>query len=72
VIYDVVGKLPGDLVTLAHEGTKKYSDSFELVRRREAERPNAIWQAGYTLLDILLLRDAGSDENGQHCKPRKP
>lgn len=64
VIYDVVGKLPDDLVTLAHEGTKAYSDSYELVHRREAERPNAIWQADHTLMDILLLRSDG-DENDQ-------
>lgn len=59
VIYDVVRQLPHDLVTLAHGGTKVYADAFELVHRREAERPNAIWQADHTLLDILLLREDG-------------
>jgi hypothetical protein len=26
-----------------------------VVRRREAERPNEIWQADHTMLDILLV-----------------
>ena len=30
------------LVTLAHEGTKSYSDRFDLVHRREAERPTRL------------------------------
>lgn len=45
VVYDIVRRLAADLVTLAHEGTKAYSDAFELIHRREADRPNAIWQA---------------------------
>ena len=53
-------RLPADLVTLAHEGTKAYSDTFELVHRREADRPNAIWQADHTPLDILLIRPDGT------------
>jgi len=43
---------------LAHEGTKSYSQAFDLLHRREAEAPNAIWQADHCLLDILLLREA--------------
>ncbi len=60
VIYDVVRQLPADLVMLAHEGTKAYADAFEMVHRREADRPNAIWQADHTLLDILLIREDGT------------
>ena len=48
--------MPAGLVTLAHEGTKAYSEAFELVHRREADGPNAIWQADHTPLDILLIR----------------
>ncbi len=58
-IYNIVRSLPADLVTLAHEGTKAYSNTFELVHRREASGPNAIWQADHTPLDILLLRPDG-------------
>ena len=56
VVYRVVSALPADLVTLAHQGTKAYSSTFELVHRREADGPNAIWQADHSPLDILLVR----------------
>lgn len=58
-VYRIVRDLPADLLTLAHQGTKAYGDSFELVRRREADGPNAIWQADHTSLDILLIRPDG-------------
>jgi hypothetical protein len=57
MVHDVVSHLPTDLVTLAHQG-KAYSNSFELVYRREASRPNAIWQADHTPLDIELVQSA--------------
>ncbi|HEY3265581.1 MAG TPA: Mu transposase C-terminal domain-containing protein [Armatimonadota bacterium] len=60
VVYDIVRGLPADLVMLAHEGAKAYGDAFELIHRREADGPNAIWQADHTVLDILLVRDDGS------------
>ena len=59
VVYRIVSNLPADLVTLAHDGTQAYSNTFELVYRREADGPNAIWQADHTLLDILLVRPDG-------------
>jgi len=63
-VFNIVRSLPADLVTLAHEGTKAYSNTFELVHRREAERPNSIWQADHTPLDILLVRP-----DGRNAKP---
>jgi putative transposase len=59
-VFNIVRSLGADLVTLAHEGTQAYNDAFELVHRREAERPNAIWQADHTPLDILLIRADGT------------
>jgi len=58
-VFYVVRSLPADLVTLAHQGTKVYSETFELVHRREAVGPNAIWQADHSTLDILLVRSDG-------------
>ena len=58
-VFNIIRSLPSDLVTLALEGTKAYSNTFELVHRREASGPNAIWQADHTPLDILLLRPDG-------------
>ena len=42
------------MLTMAHEGSKAYSDRFDLVHRHEADAPNAIWQADHTELDILV------------------
>jgi len=57
LIYAIVRQLPTALTTLAHQGSKAYRQRFDLLHRREAEGPNAIWQADHCLLDILVLRD---------------
>src|ERR1035437_9497497 len=57
LVYRIVAALPAHLVTPAQDGTKAYSNAFELVHRREGDGPNAIWQADHTPLDILLIRD---------------
>jgi len=57
-VYQIVRTLEPGLLTLAHEGTKAYSQSFDLLHRREAEAPNAVWQADHTQLDIFIA-DAG-------------
>src|SRR5260370_15718431 len=64
VVYRIVRRLPADLLTLAHQGTKAYSEAFDLVHRREAAAPNAIWQADHSPLDILLVRP--------DAEPQKP
>jgi putative transposase len=58
-VYQVVRSLDPGLVTLAHDGVKAYSHAFDLVYRREADRPNAIWQADHTLLDLWLIGEKG-------------
>ena len=62
VVYRIVRGLPADLLMLAHQGTKAYSQEFDLVHRREAAGPNAIWQADHSPLDILLVRPGGEPE----------
>src|SRR3954471_15565683 len=47
------------LVTLAHEGPKAYQERFDLLYRREASRPNEIWQADHTPLDLSIIDDQG-------------
>jgi putative transposase len=59
-VYDVVRELPPSLLTLAHKGGKSYGESFDLVHRREASKPNSIWQADHAQLDILLLKEDGT------------
>ena len=63
-VYSVIRALPAGLVSLAHDGPKGYADRFELLYRREASRPNEMWQADHTPLDIWIL-----DEHGRPARP---
>src|SRR4051794_41026188 len=58
-VWRVVRSIPPGLTTLAHEGAKRYGDRFDIILRREAEVPNALWQADHTKLDLVALRDDG-------------
>jgi putative transposase len=64
MVYSLIRRIEPALLTMAHEGTKAYSDTYDLVHRTEAERPNAIWQADHTQLNIVLR-----DDNGTPAKP---
>ena len=68
VVYEVVREVPAGLLTLAHEGKKADSATFDLVHRREAERPNAIWQANHTPLETArrLISEAKSARETCH------
>ena len=59
-VHAIVAALDPALVTLAHDGPEALRDRFELVYRRRAERPNDIWQADHTELDILVVDADGS------------
>jgi putative transposase len=59
----VVGLDPG-MVVLARDGTAAYRDRFELAYRRQAGRPNAVWQADHTELDIHIV-----DADGKPARP---
>lgn len=63
-VYNIIKRIAPALRTLAHHGSKAYHETFDLLYRREADAPNAIWQADHTLLDMLLI-----DEQGQAKKP---
>ncbi len=60
----IVRAIDPALVSLAHDGAKSYGRNYDLVRRREANRPNEVWQADHTQLDIWLL-----DDRGQPSRP---
>jgi putative transposase len=60
LVYSVVQSLDPGMVTLAHEGSKAYREAFDLIYRREAQRPNEIWQADHTLLDIWVTTENGA------------
>lgn len=53
-------RIPKSLIQLAHEGEKIYKENYDLIAIREATRPNEIWQADHTLLDINLLDEKGN------------
>src|SRR5512135_710368 len=63
-VHLLIQRMDPALVTLAHDGTKSYSDRFDLVHRREAEAPNAIWQADHSELDVFV-----KDGEGKPWKP---
>lgn len=63
-VYAVIRGLDPALTTLAHEGSNAYREEFDLLYRREATRPNEIWQADHTPLDIWLL-----DERDKPARP---
>jgi len=50
VVRCIVRDLPASLLTLTHRGNKAYSEGFDLVHRREASKPNAIWQVDHAQL----------------------
>jgi putative transposase len=58
-VYRVIKRLDPALLTLAHDGSKTYRITYDLLYRHEAEKPNAIWQADHTLLDIWVRHDGG-------------
>jgi putative transposase len=60
----IIQRLDPALVTLAHHGTRAYQEAFELLHRFEASRPNELWQADHTPVDVWVL-----DERGQPAKP---
>ncbi len=60
VVRRIVRSLPAGLLMLAHRGNRAYSEGFDLVHRREALKPNSIWQVDHAQLGIKLLREDGS------------
>src|SRR5437660_6656487 len=58
-VYRVIKSLDPALVTLAHDGSKTYRTTFDLLYRRDADQPNDLWQADHTLLDLWVRLDDG-------------
>ncbi len=63
-VYGIIRDLDPGLINLAHEGSKAYKQAFDLLYTQESERPNAIWQADHTLLDIWIF-----DEKEKPVRP---
>ena len=63
-VCSIIRGIDPGLRTLAQDGAKVYQEAFDLLYRREATRPNEMWQADHCLMDIWLLDPSG--------KPRRP
>ena len=63
-VHAIMRRLDPGLVTLTHDGAAAYRNQFELVHRHRADRPNAVWQADHTELDLMIL-----DLNGNQARP---
>ena len=63
-VYHWVSSMNPAMRMLAHEGSKTYSETYDLLYRREATSPNELWQADHTLLDIWVW-----DESDQPVRP---
>jgi len=59
-VHAVVRAMDPGLMVLAHGGAKAYAHAYDLLHRREAARPNEIWQADHTELDILVHDEVGA------------
>ena len=59
-VYAIIRGIDPALRALAVEGAKRYAEVFELVYRRQADRPNEIWQADHTQLDLWVVTPAGT------------
>jgi putative transposase len=64
MVYDLIRELPESLRVLAHRGSRVYGELYDMVHRREASKPNAIWQVDHAQLDIQLIREG--------CSPARP
>ena len=58
-VRQIVADLGPAMLTLAHDGPVAFRDTFELVYRRRAQRPNAMWQADHTELDVHVVNTDG-------------
>jgi putative transposase len=63
-VYAIIRGIDPAMCMLAHEGTKRFREVYELVHRRTADRPNDIWQADHTQLDPWVVTPS--------AKPARP
>jgi len=59
-VYAILAALDPAMMTLAHAGAAAFRDRYALIYRHRAAAPNALWQADHTLLDLLILDEAGT------------
>jgi putative transposase len=55
----IVKSLDPALTTLAHDGAKAYTETYDLIYRHQASGPNEVWQSDHSLLPVLVRNDQG-------------
>lgn len=58
-VCQIVHEIKPSLMTLAHEGGVAHRETYDLLYRWEAGRPNELWQADHYKLPIWLLNEQG-------------
>lgn len=59
-VYSVIKAMPKSVIDFSHQGEKYYHNKYDLIQIRESSRPNEIWQADHTLLDVYILDQKGN------------
>ncbi|HDU1328341.1 TPA: transposase, partial [Staphylococcus pseudintermedius] len=59
-VYSIIKAMPKSVIDFSHQGEKHYQNKYDLIQIRESSRPNEIWQADHTLLDIYILDQKGN------------
>jgi putative transposase len=60
----IASRISPQVQVMAHDGAKAYGHAYDIVFRREASRPNEIWQSDHSMLDCYVLND-----KGKLCRP---
>lgn len=59
-VYSIIKAMPKSVIDFSHQGEKYYQNKYDLIQIKESSRPNEIWQADHTLLDIYILDQKGN------------
>ena len=51
-VYNIIKRIPENLKAYSNMNSKNYAEKYDGIYTRECERPNEIWQADHTMLDI--------------------
>ncbi len=61
-VYNIIKRIPENLKTYSNMNSKKYAEKYDGIFLRECQRPNEIWQADHTMLDIEVLNEKNEIE----------
>lgn len=56
-VYNIIKRIHENLKAYSNMKSKKYAEKYDGIYTREGQRPNEIWQADHTMLDIEVLNE---------------